>query len=262
MNIKRAFLTAAAVLMVPGFAMAQSTVTFSTAIDPTEAGTPDVTVSCNGGLPLTQTAPLGTTFTVTELNVGDVCSVTESDLDSDWMAHGYSCAGVVGTDPCEYTMVDGTDSFSTVVVAVPVAFEYTANLTWEISEDADPGVEDGAMLMATCENIYVGIHGANGPLTTTTATVAGDMNTSVAIEALPDPGGSTMCYADLMGVGSAVEVMNGCGSETIEVGDGEVDCDIMATAFYEGIPTLSQYGMAIMVLLMLGVGFVGFRRFV
>jgi hypothetical protein len=32
--------------------------------------------------------------------------------------------------------------------------------------------------------------------------------------------------------------------------------------FFEGIPTLSQYGMAIMALLMLGVGFVGFRRFV
>ena len=262
MNIKRAFLTAAAVLMVPGFAMAQSTVTFSTAINPTEAGTPDITVSCNGGLPLTQTAPIGTTFTVTELNVGDVCTVVSDDLSGDWMAHGYDCNGDVGTDPCEYTMVDGTDNFDTLVVAVPVPFEYTANLTWEISEDADPGVEDGAMLMATCENIYVGIHGVNGPLTTTSTTVAGDMNTSVAIEALPDPGGTTFCYAELMGVGSAVEVMNGCDDTDIEVGDGMVECDIMATAFYEGIPTLSQYGMAIMVLLMLGVGFVGFRRFV
>jgi hypothetical protein len=34
------------------------------------------------------------------------------------------------------------------------------------------------------------------------------------------------------------------------------------TVFYEGIPTLNQYGMAIMALLMLGMGFVGFRRFV
>jgi len=116
--------------------------------------------------------------------------------------------------------------------------------------------------MATCENVFVGIHGPDGPLTTTTVTVAGDMNTSAVIEALPDPGGLTMCYAELMGVGSAVEVTNDCGRETVEVGDTMVDCDIMATAFYEGIPTLSQYGMALMALLMLGVGFVGFRRFV
>jgi hypothetical protein len=35
----------------------------------------------------------------------------------------------------------------------------------------------------------------------------------------------------------------------------------MVTAFYEGIPTLSQYGMAILALLMLGIGMVGFRRY-
>jgi hypothetical protein len=32
--------------------------------------------------------------------------------------------------------------------------------------------------------------------------------------------------------------------------------------FIEGIPMLSQYGLAAMAPLMLGVGFVGFRRFV
>ncbi|MEE4216113.1 MAG: IPTL-CTERM sorting domain-containing protein [Xanthomonadales bacterium] len=38
-------------------------------------------------------------------------------------------------------------------------------------------------------------------------------------------------------------------------------CTIYATAFFEGIPTLSLYGMVVMALLMLGVGFVGFLRF-
>ena len=42
----------------------------------------------------------------------------------------------------------------------------------------------------------------------------------------------------------------------------EVSCEFTNTVFFEGIPTLSQYGLAIMALLMLGVGFVGFRRFV
>ena len=39
-------------------------------------------------------------------------------------------------------------------------------------------------------------------------------------------------------------------------------CTITNTESFEGIPTLSQYGMAIMALLMLGVGFIGMRRFV
>ena len=40
------------------------------------------------------------------------------------------------------------------------------------------------------------------------------------------------------------------------------ECTILNTAFFEGIPTLSQYGMALMALLMLGVGAIGIRRFV
>jgi hypothetical protein len=47
----------------------------------------------------------------------------------------------------------------------------------------------------------------------------------------------------------------------VSVGSGD-SCTITNTVFFEGIPTLNQYGMAIMALLMLGMGFVGFRRFV
>jgi len=42
---------------------------------------------------------------------------------------------------------------------------------------------------------------------------------------------------------------------------GSNGCEITNTVFFEGIPTLSQYGLALMALLMLGVGMVGFRRF-
>ena len=47
----------------------------------------------------------------------------------------------------------------------------------------------------------------------------------------------------------------------VSVGSGD-SCVMTNTVFFEGIPTLNQYGMAIMALLMLGMGFVGFRRFV
>lgn len=60
---------------------------------------------------------------------------------------------------------------------------------------------------------------------------------------------------------SAVLVDNGCLDIEVAAGMGD-SCVITNTVFYEGIPTLSQYGMAIMALLMLGMGFVGFRRFV
>jgi len=41
----------------------------------------------------------------------------------------------------------------------------------------------------------------------------------------------------------------------------DASCTFTNTVFFEGIPTLSQYGLAILVLLTLGVGLVGFRRF-
>jgi len=59
----------------------------------------------------------------------------------------------------------------------------------------------------------------------------------------------------------AVLVDNGCLDIQLAAGMG-AECTITNTVFYEGIPTLNQYGMAIMALLMLGMGLVGFRRFV
>ena len=38
-------------------------------------------------------------------------------------------------------------------------------------------------------------------------------------------------------------------------------CTIINTRIYAGIPTLSEYGLALLALLMLGVGFVAYRRF-
>jgi hypothetical protein len=77
----------------------------------------------------------------------------------------------------------------------------------------------------------------------------------------PNFGGSD-CTLEESFDDSVVESQNDCSDpETIEAGDS-VSCEIVNTVFFEGIPTLNQYGMAILALLMLGVGFVGFRRFV
>jgi len=71
----------------------------------------------------------------------------------------------------------------------------------------------------------------------------------------------TECWADENVKTSAVEVDNDCDKLQLSPGAGD-SCTITNTVFFEGIPTLSQYGMVIMALLMLGVGFIGMRRFV
>ena len=67
-------------------------------------------------------------------------------------------------------------------------------------------------------------------------------------------------YEDI--VQSGVDSDNQCESYTTLSAGEKYGCTIYNTVFFEGIPTLSQYGMAIMALLMLGVGFIGFRRFI
>jgi hypothetical protein len=77
----------------------------------------------------------------------------------------------------------------------------------------------------------------------------------------PDDQVFTKCSATENIVSDAVEVDNGCVEIEVAVGMGD-ECTITNTVFFEGIPTLNQYGMALLALLMLGMGFVGMRRFV
>jgi hypothetical protein len=71
----------------------------------------------------------------------------------------------------------------------------------------------------------------------------------------------TQCVVGEYNRDNVIEVDNGCGQLKASAGD-EIECEVINTVFFEGIPTLSQYGMAILALLMLGAGFVGFRRWV
>lgn len=60
---------------------------------------------------------------------------------------------------------------------------------------------------------------------------------------------------------SYIESENDCGG-SVEIFPGQgAECTVTNSVFFEGIPTLNQYGLALLALLMLGVGMVGFRRF-
>ena len=76
----------------------------------------------------------------------------------------------------------------------------------------------------------------------------------------------TECWATENINNNAVEVISDCGTSAapgigVRVGEGD-ECTITNTVFFEGIPTLSHYGLAILTLLMLGAGFIGLRRLV
>ena len=86
---------------------------------------------------------------------------------------------------------------------------------------------------------------------------------TVTVEVAPDDWKwGTDVYVWESDLDSYFESTNDCEGLEVYAGDTDVECEFHNVLFFEGIPTLNQYGLAIMALLMLGVGFVGFRRFV
>lgn len=94
----------------------------------------------------------------------------------------------------------------------------------------------------------------------------GDNDHTYTAGVIPDWDGGTNCWVKETVYDDSVEVENGCGGSEapglhVEIAEDD-SCTITKTVFYEGIPALSQDGLVVLAILMLGVGLVGFRRFV
>lgn len=72
--------------------------------------------------------------------------------------------------------------------------------------------------------------------------------------------GPATCFAEERVRTSGVETVEDCSKERQLTAGGSDECTFVNTVFFEAIPTLSNYGKALMVLLMLGLGVLGFRR--
>ena len=274
MNMKRAFLAAVAVfVMVPGLAMAQSSSTFPGSFTFVPEG-PDVefdlTLTCNGGTPLEQSISAAADETIGFVVVG----AFEAGATCDFSISGLPETGWDLTDngACEeVAAVEDGAAAECVFEISPTPFNFWADLSWTANSESGSEIPVSGDISLECVSVWDGTSVVDVSQDYENITAAGLLYELQGTYA-PHPDGSTVCNAALTNQDSAVEVNNsGCQNVSVEVGDpfffeavgGEVVvCDIEATVFFEGIPTLSQYGMAIMVLLMLGVGFVGFRRFV
>ena len=122
----------------------------------------------------------------------------------------------------------------------------------EVIEEAEVGVKCSSQILSIDGvpndepgNVYTYLIGDGDSVTVTADTSEGPTTCSAWENIYP----------------SEVESSDDCGPRAIPAG-GSSSCSITNTVFFEGIPTLSQYGLALMALLMLGVGVVGLRRFV
>jgi hypothetical protein len=220
----------------------------------------EVMLTCNSGLPLEQTFtiaggdPDGVTFVVTDIpESGATCEVTESGGPD-----GYTTV-LNGGDGCTWEeVVVGRFRCDIDNVANPAT--YTVEKEWAVFQDGGDVVIPLADVTIECDSVILNDDAWFDDGTWYLSDHLGDGESLMAYVDVTDE--SATCSAtediDQSGVES---VALGCSGTTLSAG-GSHTCVFRNTVFFEGIPTLSQYGLALLVLLTLGVGFVGLRRFV
>jgi hypothetical protein len=218
----------------------------------------DVHLACNSGNPLEQDFtitggdPVGVTFVVDNLpDTGTNCEVTETSGPA-----GYT-PEFNGGDGCAWEGVLPNEEYSCEITNTADPASYTVLKDWTVYNDGGLPVEGVAGVTITCDSEIAGGWEDDGDWY-----LSGNLEDGDTLVATVDvTTGPATCSADEEIYQSGVESLaDGCGPVPLGPG-GSHTCVFTNTVFFEGIPTLSQWGLAILALLTLGVGLVGFRRF-
>jgi hypothetical protein len=237
----------------------------------------DVHISCNNGIPLEQDFTItdpdtggpfpGVGFVVKEYTPGGMdCHVWEEPAPGGYAGTyvagddgGSGIAGSISADAtgCYFTEVE-TGSFTCAVTNTLAEASVKVNKVWD-GEVLGNDILLEAEADWSCYNVR---DSADGIL----KTISGSMEFTGAVDSdfitgiYPNYLGNSFCNVVEVRVPTAAE-FDDSDCQNVPVTTPPSECTIYNTVFFEGIPTLSQYGLALMALLMLGVGMVGFRRF-
>jgi hypothetical protein len=233
-------------------------------------------ISCNTGLPLEQSLTVvpnegafghfEVRFIVRNFTDGDLnCKVweqTPAGYSPDYDCQSASsCSTGVGSGPCSFEGVgNGQESLCLIQNHVdPV--DLTVTKEWLFIQEGSVLDDDNAIIELYCADAFDGdgttagnglmywSWNFNGNPSSHTATV------------YPDFAGATNCWTVENPKTSAFEPESTCSDGiSIGLGDGQRQCTVTNTVFFEGIPTLSQYGLMLFSALMLLTGLFAVRR--
>ncbi|HMB61398.1 MAG TPA: IPTL-CTERM sorting domain-containing protein, partial [Xanthomonadales bacterium] len=244
----------------------------------------EVTIDCFTGLPITQTQSINeqqdVVFIVESFEPGELnCEISEV-VPTGYTPTYTASLGVDGmSNVPPYSDADGcyfdeviNGEFICEIVNEPNLVDIVIEKLWIIEGMGGDAVDQNFRLTLYCDAQIVGGQAncgggpgpvmAGGPIPAyqTCLVMNGYGNEIFTPQARPDYP-SSHCWVVETVYDDSVEVDNGCLNLEISAAEGGDSCLITNTVFFEGIPTLNQYGMLLLALLMLGVGLVGFRRF-
>jgi uncharacterized repeat protein (TIGR01451 family) len=208
-----------------------------------------VSISCNTGLPLQQSFHIseagGVKFVVTQFVSGAMdCAITEEVPDG--YLPEYFDGNASSLNGCTFEDIAGDADLSCRITNSPAPVDIEIEKLWVFEGDGG-GIDSRYELTLECNAEIVGDD-----------VFSDDVSRVFTAQVIPGYPSST-CSVQEQVFDGAVEIDNGCQEIVISAGHG-ASCNITNTVFFEGIPTLDRHGLAVLALLVLGLGLVGVRR--
>lgn len=214
----------------------------------------DVTISCNTGLPLHQTTSIaegdGVSFVVTDFSPGALdCEIFETvpgGYQPSYAASGDS-NGASDEAACYFTAVEVGDHNTCAIENQLVPVDVTINKEW-IDEHPEYNLPQFVEVVLTCSGLgFIGAQyiapGSPG-----------------IFSILPHYDG-TICKVKEEQQAGVLSDIDNCKDEALQILPGQgAECTIVNTRLFAGIPALDHYGLALLAMLMLGIGLVAYRK--
>lgn len=219
----------------------------------------EVTLTCNTGLPLSQPTTISegdpVNFVIGDFEQGALnCEVTEVTIDG--YTASYDDGDGISADNCSWEGLTGGQYTCNITNSLQQS-EVVVTKEW-IDENPQFNAINYAEAFWSCSNVATdGFGGTGGGLD-----FLGNPG-SDSFFVYPDWENGTTCTVSEVFIADGGVEIDDSDCQTITLFPGEdAACTIVNTRLYAGIPTLSHYGLGVLAILMLGMGFVGFRRFV
>jgi hypothetical protein len=208
-----------------------------------------VSISCNTGLPLEQSFHISEAglvkFIVTEFMPGAMdCTITEEVPDG--YLPDYFDGTASNPDGCTFEDVAGNAELMCQITNSPAPVDIEIEKLWVFESDGG-GIDTRYELLLECNTEIVGDD------------VFSDDESRIFTAQVVPGFPSSVCSVVEWVFDNAVEIDNDCQEIFISAGHG-ASCVVTNTVFFEGIPTLDGRGLAVLALLLLGLGLVGVRR--